>query len=487
MLKRDCSCSPFLVSLSIIAKTFIILQTRIMKQTNFMKKITLLACTLLIAISAWADELPVNHIELTDAERQLVKSNNVFAFNLFRKARGDKNSIMSPLSITYALGMLNNGAAGQTQQEICDVLGFGDAGADGINQFCRKLLSKAPTLDQETTAEIANTIYVNKSTGYELQQGFIDKANEFYDAKPEALEFFDAERTVEIINDWGNEHTHGMIPKVLDISEFDRSVASILLNAIYFKGVWAYQFDKANTREEAFNGGSAVPMMSQMAKFEYTEGDLFQTVCLPYGNGAFEMTVFLPREDKTIDDVLAAVKTWYKDVTEKVYRPIYEVDLKMPRIKTDTDINLVPIMQDLGMTTAFTIAAEFPYFGNRDVYISKMFQKAVIELDEEGTKAAAITVIDMTESVPLPVSFHADRPFFYIITERSTGIIFFIGQYLGESTNGISPVDNGNWTRDNEAGVAFDLSGRQIANRKTSNCKLKRGLYIINGKKVVVN
>ncbi|MBR2238293.1 MAG: hypothetical protein IJ887_10535 [Prevotella sp.] len=372
-------------------------------------------------------------ITLTDEEEELVESNNDFAFRLFQKARGDENSIMSPLSITYALGMMNNGAAGQTQQEINDVLGFGQAGADGINNFCRKLLTEAPTLDAETKAEIANTIYVNSGKGYELQQGFVDKANEFYDAQPEARNFYDGE-TWEVINQWANDHTHGMIPKVFEEEEaFNQEAISYLLNALYFKGAWTNKFDKDNTRDEAFNGGATVPMMHQEEQFVYSENDLYQAIRLPYGNEAYQMTVFLPREGKTIGEVLSQMngKNW-----RDKYASSSLVDLKLPRLKTNSNINLVNIMKELGMPTAFTPAAEFPYFGNRDgICIGNMFQTAAIKLDEEGTEAAAVTVIEMVESaIPDRIVFHANRPFFYIISEQSTGAIFFMGQYVGESS-----------------------------------------------------
>ena len=418
-------------------------------------------------------------ITLTDEERQLVESNNDFAFRLFRKARGGENSIMSPLSITYALGMMNNGAAGQTQQEICDVLGFGQAGVDGINQFCRKMLNEAPTLDEMTTAEIANTIYVNSGIGYELQQGFKDKAQAYYDAMPEALDFYD-DGTIGIINRWADEHTHGMIQKIVDKDSFHRDAASYLLNALYFKGAWVNKFDKANTREEPFGGtDSSEPMMRQWAELEYTENDYYQAVHLPYGNGAYVMTLFLPRKDKSLDDVLATMngRNWQFKGT------MYDVDLKMPRFRTETSLPLVKIMSELGMPTAFSEIAEFPYFGNRSVWIGDMFQKAVIDLDEEGTTAAAVTVIVAgATGMPHKATLHADTPFFYVISERSTGIIFFIGQFVGRVPAGISQVEKTEMNTGNLP--VFDLQGRLVG--MSQSAALKKGLYIVGGKKVVV-
>ena len=151
-------------------------------------------------------------IDLTRDERQLVQKNNDFAFRLMRETRKEKENqslMLSPLSITYALGMLNNGADGQTQKEINDVLGFGEAGAEGINRLCRKLLTEAPTLDEETRIDIANTIFVNSGLGYELQPAFVEKANAFYDAQPESRDFSDG-KTRDVINQWGSDHTQGI-------------------------------------------------------------------------------------------------------------------------------------------------------------------------------------------------------------------------------------------------------------------------------------
>lgn len=430
-------------------------------------------CALMTSVIGFNAKANPKSIELTDNEHQLVESNNDFAFNLFRKARGEESSIMSPLSITYALGLMNNGAAGETQQEINQVLGFGDAGADAINAFCRKMLTEAPTLDETTAAEIANTIFVNSGLGYELQQSFIEKANAFYDAQPQSLDFYDEQNTLGIINGWANDHTHGMIPEVLNEHSFSPSAVSYLLNAIYFKGAWMNPFDKEKTREEPFNGGLTVPMMHQWEKYEYTENDLYQAVRLPYGNEAYLMTVFLPREGKTIDEVLSEMSG--KDIKFSAWT--YDVDLKLPRFTTSSNIPLTDIMKELGMPKAFSMEAEFPYFCNRGVYISNMFQKAIIDLDEEGTEASAVTVIDIGTGIPNYVTFHANRPFFYTISERSTGAIFFIGQYTGPGT--ASPVVSPTAALPKGDEVMYNLAGQRIS-------KPQRGLNIIGGKKVAV-
>ena len=373
-----------------------------------------------------------NQITLSEAEMQLVSSSNDFAFKLFRTAQEDKSQILSPLSITYALGMLNNGATGKTQQEINETLGFGDAGADAINAFCKKMLDGAPLLDKETKILIGNTIYTNK--GYTLKPNFVKKAKEYYEAEPESRDFHDG-KTLGVINQWASDHTNKMITKVLDEDTFNPNAISYLLNAIYFKGMWKEKFDKKNTKEELFNGKEKVMMMWQNKKLQYNDNDIYQSVKLPYGNGTYVMTVMLPHEDKTVKDILDSLNS--KNWSENNFRMRKcLVDLKLPRFETSTDMKLNRIMQTLGISKAFSNEAEFNNFCDKSFYIGLIKQVAKIKLDEEGTEAAAVTVIGTkTASVPREperVEFHANRTFLYVISEQSTGAIFFIGKYTGK-------------------------------------------------------
>lgn len=415
-------------------------------------------------------------IELADGEQELINSNNDFAFNLFRKVRGDKSKVLSPLSITYALGMLNNGAEGQTLKEINQTLGFGEAGADAINAFCQKMLREANTLDPKTKALIANTIFVNEGLGYRLQDGFIDKVNTYYDAQPQNRDFNDGE-TMDVINQWASDHTMGMIPKVLDEDTFNPSSISYLLNALYFKGSWSSPFSPELTQDESFGGGEEIPMMYKPdTDIQYAENDLCQSVVLPYGNGGYRMSIFLPRENKTVGEVLESLdgSNW-----QLSYSTV-EVDLKLPRFETDTRQDLVEVMSDLGMPTAFTLSAEFPFFCNVPAFITNMFQVAKIKLDEEGTEAAAVTVIETGESAmpEEPIRFHANRPFLYVISEQSTGAIFFIGQYTGGvtadvRTDIVAAKAEPKTVRNSQI---FNLSGQRLSKAPA------RGLYIENGK-----
>ena len=373
-------------------------------------------------------------VSLTRSEQELVTANNDFAFNLFRVADAQNSTILSPISITYALGMLNNGAAGETQAQINKVLGFGETGAEGINAFCKKMLTEAPNLDKSTKVLISNTIYMNK--GYELKPLFVSKANDCYHAEPETRNFADG-KTLDVINQWASDHTEKMIEKVLNKDSFDPSAISYLLNAIYFKGVWSQTFDKENTRDEAFmmetGEEKQLPIMHQEQEFYYAEDDDCQVLRLPYGNKAYSMTILLPKEGKTVRDL---VKTLNKDTWEH-YQRIGSaiVDVKLPRFESNTDLTLDKIMATLGMPNAFNPnLAEFPEFCNVPTYIDMMKQVARIKVNEEGTEAAAVTVIfvKLANAAPRRASFHATRPFLYIISEQSTGAIFFIGQFMGD-------------------------------------------------------
>lgn len=382
-------------------------------------------------------------IALTRSEQQLVSSGNDFAFNLFRElgkagAAGENapetSLIVSPISITYALGMINNGAVGETQAQINKVLGFGEEGADGINVFCRKMLTEAPALDKLTKVMIANTIYMNK--GYELKPDFTAKAKEFFEAEPEMRDFHDG-KTMDVINQWASDHTEKMIEEVLNERSFNPAAVSYLLNAIYFKGAWAEKFNKSATRNEPFaSADKPVPMMHQEHAFDYAETPDCQLLRLPYGNNAYRMTVILPREGKTVADVLPALtaRTW-ADWQARMRSAL--VDVKLPRFESKNVMSLNGVMKALGMPKAFQPdVAEFPNFCNTSVHIGMMKQVARIKLNEEGTEAAAVTVIGLdTASIdpePHRVEFHANRPFLYVISEQSTGAVFFIGKYVGD-------------------------------------------------------
>ena len=419
------------------------------------------------------------YIELTNDEKQLVEQTNDFAFRLFRKARTEESKVLSPLSVTYALGMMNNGAAGKTQEEIYKVLGFNNV--EEQNAFCLKMINElavAGSVDYTTKAHISNTIFVNQGQGWQLHPDFTHTVNQYYYAYPSARDFYDG-KTRDAINQWASDHTEGVIKEVLSEEDFNPDAVSYLLNAIYFKGMWSVPFKAKDTKEEPFANGDSVPMMYRKdAMLMYAENDLCQSVQLPYGNGTYQLQVFLPRKGKTLEELLESLhaKNWQMNVRA------YEVDLKLPRFETETNQNLKMVMAELGMPTAFSPTdADFSHLcvnnhmGN--IYIYLMKQVAKIKLDEQGTEAAAVTIIgDITTGIPPQATFHATRPFFYTISEQSTGLILFMGQYMGKTLTSIATPIAGQTVGDDRI---YNLSGQRLS------APPSRGLFIQGGKKRV--
>ena len=391
-------------------------------------------------------------IQLTEAQRVFANDNNQFTLNFLKTVNEVDNTgksfIYSPLSITYVLGMVNDAATGQTEKELEQTLGFHEGGIKAVNEYCKKLIDGLPKVDESVKLNIANAIFLNKH--YTLKEQFQKDMNDYYDAKAEALDF-SSSQTLSRINGWCNEKTNGMIPTILN--DVNPNMVSYLLNAIYFKADWRSKFDKNNTKEEAFtteNGTITLPLMHQNVLISYLKTDTYSAVILPYGSGLWNMTVLLPEEGKTTDDVikeLAESSTvnnpgWCE--TGGNYFQGYEVDLKLPRFETDSDTDklgikdgLVGLMKNMGINLAFdSYLAEIPNMCNAPVYIAMMRQKAKIKVNEEGSEAAAVTVAGMLENSAGPMeypkaTFHANRPFVYVISEASSGVILFVGKFTG--------------------------------------------------------
>lgn len=374
-----------------------------------------------------------NYLILSDAQRDIVNHNNAFALNLFRQMKGFDSQVVSPMSISYLMGMLANGADGQTRLEIMKAIGCENVSLKDLNEFYQMMITKAGRFDKSTTVNIADYIALNNR--YQLKDGFVSTMQNYYKAGIEAMDFSKAS-TLKRINQWCSDHTDKMIPKIID--EVDPSAVSYIMNAIYFNGTWTDKFDKSQTKLENFQGYTRdikkAQMMHRHAKYMYTDNADFAAVNIPYGNRSYSMTVILPNRGKSIDEVMAALDA------EKLGKLRYNmdecvVDLKLPRFTTTQELSLNDIISKLGAPTMFTGSADFSHLADGNLTISKMLQKAKIEVSEEGTKAAAVTtaMVAMTALQPEPrrVEFHANRPFVYMITESSTGAVLFMGQYTG--------------------------------------------------------
>ena len=376
-----------------------------------------------------------SYLIMSDSQRMTVNKGNEFALNLFRTQAGMDSKVVSPLSAAYLMGMLANGADGNTYSEIMKTLGMEDIPVNTLNEAYKAIINTASRLDRQTSINIANCIAVNKQT--ELKASYKNTVTEMYDADVESLDFASA-NALKAINGWCSKQTNGMIPKIVD--QLDANALAVLMNAIYFNGKWEHKFDKKDTKLEAFRGYTRdikrVQMMHQNAKLYYTDNDMFSAVSLPYGNGAYSMTVILPKEGKSTEEVAQSLTA---ETFDKLNREMEqcETDLKLPRFSISTETQLNKPISELGAPSIFMPGkADFSKMSDTPMFISAMIQKAKIEVSEEGTKAAAVTAGIMTmaalpDKEPRHVVFHADHPFVYVITERNTGAIFFIGQYTG--------------------------------------------------------
>ena len=376
---------------------------------------------------------PYKALSLSTKSAEFAQQGNTFAFELLdRVNQAEKEDfIISPLSMQFLLGMLLDGAQGQTADEICKVLGYGVGEVKAVNEYAQALMNQLPGLDKKTKLAIANAVVVNKR--YSLLSGYASDVKQYYGAEVSSLDFSDVTGTKNKINKWASDHTNGLVPKILD--EVSPDAACYIMDALYFKSKWSTPFPQGNTSKETFttqNGTQTkVQMMKNTVKTLYLENETLQAVTLPYGNKAYYMTVLLPAQGKSLSDVTAFLKSpdWSVSLAK------YEVDLWLPKFETNYGITLNHILLAMGMPSAFSpVHADFSAMCKNDLYVSFILQKAAIKVEEKGTEAAAVSIAGMYEAAALPQEpmkavFHADRPFLYLITETSTGAVLFAGKY----------------------------------------------------------
>jgi len=374
---------------------------------------------------------------LTNGEQAVIGASNAFGFGLLReldRTRADSNIFMSPLSASMALGMTMNGAAGQTFDEMRAALAFGTRPAAEINASYRSLIDMLRALDPTVDFRIANSIWYR--AGFPFEQTFLDESRQFFDARVSGLDFASS-NAVPSINDWVRQSTNGKIDKIVD-GPIPNDVVMYLINAIYFNGSWTTRFDRNQTRTEPFHtiGGTTAPiaMMRRTDTIRVAETADAQVVDLPYGGGAYTMTILLPKEGKSLRDVVATLTAdaWQAAVTGATAR---SVELQMPKFTLRWEALLNDPLQALGMRQAFQgDVADFTRMsrdaGNR-LYISKVKQKAFVDVHEEGTEAAAVTSVEIRVTCACgPQVIRIDRPFVFAIRERLSGTILFLGKIV---------------------------------------------------------
>jgi serpin B len=375
-----------------------------------------------------------NHsIDENKISSEVIEGNTVLAFKLFKalnKEDKEKNIFISPLSISTALAMTYQGAGTTTKEAMAEALGYTGIEDGSVGDSYRNLIPYLNQLDDKVKLNISNSVWVNE--GEEVKPDFLKANQDIFRASVNTLDFRQ-DQAVDEINQWISEATNKKIDKMID-SPIATDVIMYLINAIYFKGDWAQQFDRKNTFESKFQAGNGstdkIMMMNRKGKVQYGQGDNYQVVRLPYGNGKAAMYCVLPTKDMAIDEFITTLDADRWQAIKESIAERDEVVLQLPRFKLEYGIkNLNQSLTTLGMGEAFTENADFSGIRN-DVCISKVLHKAIIEVNEEGSEAAAATAVEMTVTgMPEPLAFIADRPFLFLIVDEETGTILFMGKY----------------------------------------------------------
>lgn len=403
-----------------------------------MKKSIIVFLSFVMLFSACREETPepgkFREIVLDEKSAQIVEAENEFGFELFRKIFASEmeyeNIMVSPFSVSLALAMTYNGAGGETKKAMEETLKLYGLTPEEINTSYQMLLKALKSLDKKVILEIANAIFYRDN--FHVESEFISTNKKYYDAEVSALNF-GSPNALTTINDWVANKTHDKIDKILDNISGEQIM--FLINAIYFKGIWQSEFDKKNTVKKDFylENGSTVKtdFMQQENSVLFSSNEIFQAVQLPYGQGNYTMYVFLPQSGKSLQDIMENLgkeswKNWDENFMER------NVDVELPKFKFEYELTMNEVLTDMGMGIAFTRdVADFTGINRGGgLNIDYVKHKSFIEVNEEGTEAAAVTVVAIeftsvggTSKVP----FYVNRPFLFAITEKSTGAVLFMG------------------------------------------------------------
>ena len=397
--------------------------------------------TVLVPQAAWP---------LTDTQLSQASKMNDFAFQLLRQSQKSGESlVLSPLSVDYALAMVALGAEGVTRDAIVKALGYDAKDPQALHNLMASLMAYLPSVDENVKINLANAFYLNASRKeLSLNPDYKKVLQENYKAACEAVKT-DTQEGIDQINGWCSKQTDEFIPKVFDYP-LSKDNVCLFINALYFKGNWFFPFNPDYTHEKNFkceNGENVmVPSMINNTHLAYGESELFQAVRLPFGrtdergNGidapsSFGMTILLPCEGKTTADILSWLTSErFADLSKEMKTS--DVVISLPRFETNVKTDLMSAFEQL----------KLPFNGNdlrgmvlsngepRGLSVSDAFQCARIKVDEKGTEAGAVTVVDFTDgSMPINrKAFIADHPFVYLLTEEKTGTILFVGTYHGK-------------------------------------------------------
>jgi serine protease inhibitor len=401
-----------------------------------MKRITTLLLTLIFISCQESAVEPDNtpDLRLLSAEEvQVTKGANEFAFHLFHKLQkgSPENTFISPISISMALAMVLNGAGEETQQSILNTIDYDGYTAGEINTAYMDLTKFLLTLDRKVQMGIANSVWYNQ--GLTPHPEFSSVVRDFYDGEARSLDFASTE-SKDVINGWVESKTNNRIKDLIENISTDEVM--FIVNAIYFKGDWTWQFDKSKTRKASFttidNTLSEVDMMFSKG---VTVGRALlpglQVIDIPYGNGQFNFTVVLPDDPAKLDDIVSTISAdqvlaWASQSDSVT------VELELPRFKMEWKNDLLKTLEDMGMQKS-----GFPKLlvDPMPLEIGRVVHQTYLDVSEEGTEAAAATAVGIIRlSAPLqPLRITIDRPFLFMIREKHTGAILFLGQLIDPS------------------------------------------------------
>jgi serine protease inhibitor len=392
------------------------------------KKLLIIVVSLLIVVTGCGTG---NKHESLNAET--ISSNNQLGFDLLPNAASkDSNIFISPTSLLMALSMVYNGAEGVTKEEMAKVLHAEGIEVNQLNQANASLMTMLQNDTKHGQLNIANSIWLNNH--FHFRDDFSQNSRDYYQAKIQGMDPTNP-KTAKVINGWVKNKTNGKINKIINASDLDPNTVAFLINAIYFKGKWEHPFDKNLTEKRIFHLADGalknMPFMTLSRKIPYIENEDFQAVILPYADGKMSMTVFLPKNLEEFRKVLT------NDNWEKWNTKFQEKDgtILLPKFKLEYEAEWSEVLKKLGMTTAFNEGAHFNKMIKESdpIWISQVKQKTFLNVNEEGSEAAAATSVKMkTKSAPTTDPFHmeANHPFFMAITNNETGIIVFMGFVL---------------------------------------------------------
>jgi len=400
-----------------------------MKKLTYLNILILSLTTLGSGCSQQIDD-PVFDYNLKSAK--VIETNNDFGLELLKQVieNDDSPNIMiSPASVSIALGMAYNGSETTTRDAFEEVLNYEGLSREEINEITKELISVLVTNVKGNLLEIANSMWYDE--GFPVEQQFIDLNTNYYDAEVREIDFRTAS-AVKTINQWVSDNTNGKIDEIIDA--IDPAMMMILINAIYFNSVWEIEFDPDDTQDQPFYRDDRslfgqVEMMHLESTVNASFTEKFNAVELPYKNKKFSMFLFLPSEGSTVNELLAQLdgstwNSWLEDFTERK-----DFTITMPKFKFEYDRSMAEDLKAMGLEVAFTDQADFSGISPVDLLISDVIHKTYIDVNEEGTEAAAVTAIVFeTTSIGPYNGIRLDRPYLFAITENSSKSILFIGK-----------------------------------------------------------